>query len=295
MTETENLPPLEPVAPCARPPAGAIDCHAHIIGPLDRFPVTENRSYDVFDTPADRYLEMLDALGLTGGVVVTASAYGTDNRAIEHALATHPDRLRGIAVVDDHTTVEELARLTAAGVRGLRFTQLSNLVPEFRGTVGYDALKTLAPAMRELGLHAQIWTLCDLFAEQHRELLNLGIRLVLDHMGLFDPTRGTADPAFQTLLALLDNDDDVWIKLIPYRMSSRYPDYDDLRPFHEAMLATNPDKLVWGSDWPHVHMSQNMPSDAHLLDLCLEWTGDNELAHKLLVENPARLYGFRAS
>jgi predicted TIM-barrel fold metal-dependent hydrolase len=234
---------------------------------------------------------MLDALGLAGGVVVTASAYGTDNRALTHALTSLPGRLRGVAVVDGRLARDELAAMRDAGVRGLRFTQLSDRVPEFHGTVGYDALRTLAPAMRELGLHAQLWTLCDLFAAQHGELLELEIPLVLDHMGLFAPSRGSADPAFRTLLELLA-EGRVWVKLIPYRMSSKYPDYSDLRPFHEAMLEANADRLLWGTDWPHVRMTENMPDDGHLLDLFLEWTADDERAGKVLVDNPSRLYGF---
>jgi predicted TIM-barrel fold metal-dependent hydrolase len=287
----EHLRPLAPTRPQNRPPAGAVDCHAHIFGPLDRFPVGEDRSYDAVELPAERYLETLDALGLAGGVVVTASAYGTDNRALTHALSAFSARLRGVAVVDGGLAPDDLVAMRDAGVRGLRFTQLSDRVPEFQGTVAYDALRTLAPAMRELGLHAQLWTLCDLFAEQHRELLELEIPLVLDHMGLFDPSRGTADPAFRTLLELLA-EGRVWVKLIPYRMSSNYPDYGDLRPFHEAMLEANADRLLWGTDWPHVRMTENMPDDGHLLDLLLEWTADDELAGKVLVDNPSRLYGF---
>jgi predicted TIM-barrel fold metal-dependent hydrolase len=208
-----------------------------------------------------------------------------------NALQSHPDRLRGVAVVSDQVEPSELSALRDAGVRGLRFTELSERVPEFRGTVGYDALTALAPQMRELGLHAQIWTLGYLFAQRHAELLELEVPLVLDHMALFDPTRGVADQPFRALLELLA-DGKAWVKLIPYRMSARFPDYDDLRPLHEAMLQANPDRLLWGTDWPHVRMTENMPTDAHLLDLFLEWTDNEELARKILVENPSRLYGF---
>jgi 2-pyrone-4,6-dicarboxylate lactonase len=145
--------------------------------------------------------------------------------------------------------------------------------------------------MRALGLHAQFWTLCDLFADQHRALIELEVPLVLDHMGAFDHSRGTADPAFQTMLGLLAAGQ-IWIKLTAYRLSSSYPDYGDIRPFHEAMLEANPDQLVWGSDWPHFRMSDRMPDDGQLIDRCLEWTGDDELARKVLVDNPARLYGW---
>lgn len=286
-----HLPPRTPTRPRITPPAGAIDSHAHIFGPLDRFPVSEDRSYDVFELPAERYLELLDGIGFARGVLVTASAYGTDNRALCHALSGHPDRLRGVAVVDDTVSARELASLRAAGVRGLRFARLPGRTPRFRGTVDPSALAAMAPRMRDLGLHAQLWMPCDLFAEQHRELLGLGVPVVLDHMGLVDPTRGTSDRAFQSLLALL-TDGRVWIKLPAYRVSRCPPGYDDVRPFHEAMLAANPDRLVWGSDWPHVRLTDQMPDDGHLVDLCLGWTGDDALARRILVENPMRLYGF---
>ena len=290
MPEPVYLPPLPPTRPRRMAPPGATDCHAHVFGPLERFPVSGERSYDVFELPAEHYLAMLDAIGFARGVLVTASAYGTDNRALCHALGEHPSLLRGVAVVDEHVAEAELLDLRDAGVRGLRFAQLSGRAPHFRGTVGTTALTALAPVMRELGLHAQLWTQCHLFADQQRELLALGLPLVLDHMALVDPRRGTADPAFQTLLGLLA-DGRVWVKLTAYRVSSSPPDYDDLRAFHEAMLEANPDRLVWGSDWPHVRMTDAMPDDAHLVDLCMEWTRDEALVRKLLVENPARLYG----
>jgi len=219
MPETVHLPPLPPTRPRRTPPAGAIDSHAHVFGPLERFPVREERSYDVFELPAERYLEMLDAIGFARGVLVTASAYGSDNRALTFALTAEPDRLRGVAVVDGRVGRDELVALRGAGVRGLRFTELSGRSPPFHGTVGYPALTTLAPVMRELGLHAQLWTLCDLFADRHRELLRLGLPLVLDHMALLDPSRGTPAPAFQTLLGLLA-DGQVWIKLTAYRSAT---------------------------------------------------------------------------
>jgi len=287
-----HLLPLRPTFPSRTPPRGAVDSHAHVFGPLDRFPVAAGRSYDVFELPAERYLELLDGIGFARGVLVTASAYGADNRALVHALSAYPARLRGVAVVSDRVTSGELRAMRDAGVRGLRFTHLPERARQFTGTVGYAALTKLAPVMRELGLHAQLWTLGSLFAAQQRELLDLGIPLVLDHMGLPDPARGTGDAAFQTLLGLLA-DGRVWVKLVAYRLSQRHPDYDDVRAFHEAMLEANPDQLVWGSDWPHVRMTEQMPDDGRLVDLCLDWTGDEALARKVLVDNPARLYGWR--
>ena len=284
------LPPLPPSPPRHGPPAGSVDCHAHVFGPLDAFPVREEASYGTFDLPVERYLDLLDGIGFARGVAVTPSAYGPDNGALLHALSRAPDRLRGVAVVGEGTTADDLADLAERGVRGLRFAHLAEARP-FTGTVGYDVLAALAPAMRELDLHAQIWSSGELFVADHRELLGLGVPLVLDHMGLFDPARGTGDATFRTIVDLLA-DGRVWVKVVAYRLSARYPDYDDLRPFHEALLAANPDQLVWGTDWPHVRMTEQMPDDGHLVDLCMEWTGDPELQRKVLVDNPERLYRF---
>ena len=122
-------------------------------------------------------------------------------------------------------------------------------------------------------------------------LLSFGLRIVVDHMGLPDPRRGVNDSNFQALLRLLA-DGKIWIKLTPYRTSQRYPDYEDMAPFHRAFLDANPERLVWGSDWPHVHMKANMPDAGHLVDLCDRWTGAAALRQRIFVDNPAELYGF---
>jgi predicted TIM-barrel fold metal-dependent hydrolase len=230
---------------------------------------------------------MLDAIGFARGVLVTASAYGTDNRAMLHALRTSPERLRGVAVLDHRVSREELGAMHASGVRGVRFGQLQG----FTGTVGFDELDRMAPTLSELGWHAQVWTLLGHFVPMADRLLQHGVPLVLDHMALPNVAKGISNPSFQTLLRLLGSGK-VWVKLTPYRLSQAFPDYEDVRPFHEALVATNPDRLVWGSDWPHVHMIRDMPDDGHLVDLFTRWVGNEALRRKILVDNPARLYGF---
>jgi predicted TIM-barrel fold metal-dependent hydrolase len=285
------LPPVTAPSRPRRPtPPGACDAHVHIFGPFNRFPLSAERSYSSPELPASAFLALLDAIGFERGVLVQPSAYGTDNRAMLHGLAESPIRLRGVAVTRSETSRVELVGMRELGVRGLRFTEIPGDLA-FQGTVGVDELEQLAPTLRDLALHAQLWTTCDWFASAAPRLVKLGVPLVLDHMALFDTRLGVDAPAFQNLLRLL-GDGQIWIKLTPYRLSRKYPDYEDVRPFHEALVYTNPERLLWGSDWPHVHMKSRMPDDGHLVDLFDDWTGDDALRERILVENPARLYEF---
>ncbi len=281
------LPIIPSRAPRKPVPANACDAHAHVFGPYDQYPPAADRSYDSPELPAAAYLDMLDAIGFARGVLVTASAYGTDNRAMLHALRASPVRLRGVAVLDRRVPHAELAVMHAAGVRGARFGQVQG----FTGAVGLDELDQMAPTLRELGWHAQVWTPLGLLIPIADRLVAQGVPLVLDHMALPNVAKGISSRSFQALLRLLGSGK-VWVKLTAYRLSQVFPGYEDVRPLHDALIATNPDQLIWGSDWPHVHMTRDMPDDGHLVDLFNEWVSDEGLRRKILVENPARLYGF---
>ncbi|MBC7804459.1 MAG: amidohydrolase family protein [Candidatus Parcubacteria bacterium] len=147
----------------------------------------------------------------------------------------------------------------------------------------------LAPRLKELGWHAQLWMTCDAVVAAAPLLLAAGIPIVLDHMARFDVARGVQDAAFQELLALL-SEGRIWIKMTPARNSKRFPDYEDVRPFHDAIVRANPDHLIWGSDWPYLRMGEATPDAGHLLDLLDQWCGDEELRRKILSDNPAVLY-----
>jgi predicted TIM-barrel fold metal-dependent hydrolase len=285
---------LPPVARPKRPgrpaPPNACDCHVHIFGPYARFPLEQERSYAPPELPAHAFLAMIDAIGFTRGVLVQASAYGTDNRAMLNGLSESPQRLRGVAVTTRATPRAELADWRARGVCALRFTDVPPRIA-FAGTVGVEEFVALAPLMRELDLHAQLWMTAKRFTNQAERLFALGVPLVLDHMAILDPAAGLAGAAFQAVLRGL-GEGRFWLKLTPYRLSRSYPDYEDIRPFHEALVRANPERLVWGSDWPHVHMASEMPDDGHLVDLFDAWTGDDVLCTRILAENPAHLYGF---
>jgi 2-pyrone-4,6-dicarboxylate lactonase len=220
---------------------------------------------------------------------VQAVAYGTDCRALLHALTLDPARLRGVVLITPDVTDEQLWQMHQCGVRGARFSHPPPGMTQ--GSIGFDVLEALAPRLRGLGWHAQIWAPCDQLATIVPRLEPLGLPLVVDHLGYFKVERGLADLHFQMLLRLL-NKGRIWLKMTAYRLSKRYPNYEDLRPFHQALLAANADRLLWGSDWPHVHMTADMPEVGHLVDLFTDWTKDEGLRQKILVENPQRLYGF---
>ncbi|HWM66080.1 MAG TPA: amidohydrolase family protein [Steroidobacteraceae bacterium] len=289
--EVEYLaPPDPPQAPQKAPPVGACDCHAHVFGPFDRFPLAPERPYTPAELPAERYLRMLDRIGFNYGVLVQPVAYKTDCRALLNALDRAPNRLRGVVLVRSDITDEELKQMHLRGVLGARFSEPPPGLAQ--GGVGFDVLESLAPRLAYLGWHAQIWAPCHRLGALVQRLAPLGLPLVVDHMGYFDPSQGLDGPEFKGLLKLL-RDNLIWLKLTAYRLSARYPDYDDLAPFHRALVEANSDRLIWGSDWPHVHMTEGMPDVGHLVDLFDRWLGHDEaLRRRILVDNPAALYGF---
>ncbi|CAB3746274.1 4-sulfomuconolactone hydrolase [Paraburkholderia humisilvae] len=273
----------------------ACDCHAHVFGPYARFPLADERSYTPPVNPVDRFIAHLDGLGFERGVLVTASVYGMDNASLVDALQRHPARLRGVAVLGADTSEAELDRLTGHGVRAARFNLFRrDGQPVYRNGAGLDALRALAPKLAARGWHAQIWIHAPDLPELEPLLRALSIGLVIDHMGRMSVARGTADAGFQRLIAML-SDGAVWTKLSGAdRVSVAGAPYDDVAPFFEAILAANPQQIVWGSDWPHVNYfdSAQMPDDAVLLTRFAHAVQVEALRRAILVDNPARLYGF---
>lgn len=275
-------------------PPGSCDCHAHVFGPFERYPLADPRPYTPPAAPLESYLEMLAKCGFSRGVLVHGGANGWDQSATRDALAVANDRLRGVAVVPVSTPDSTLAELHSVGFRAVRFTEVAgpNAAKPFAGRLGLRDLQAFAPRLRELGWHAQIWANCQVFEDQERLLRSLELPLVIDHMGYFDVTRGVLDSAFQTLLRLLA-DGIGWVKVTAFRNSKLGVGYEDVRPFMEALLATRPDRLLWGSDWPFLGMSgASRPDPWRLVATLLEWVPDADLRQQILVRNPAALYGF---
>jgi predicted TIM-barrel fold metal-dependent hydrolase len=277
-------------------PADACDAHAHVFGPYSRFPLGETRSYTSPEASADAHAAMLAKLGFARAVLVQPSAYGVDNRCILDAVARDPRRRRAIGVADGTITDGELAALKAANLAGFRFVELisKRYGGRPKGTSGFAELEQLGGRMREHGLHAQIFSATATFADAAPNLLKLDLPIVLDHMACAGESEsGVASPAFQTVLALL-REGRIWVKLTVIRRSQLAPFYEDARPFHDAMIAANPDRLLWGTDWPLVNMGERAPDLGVLVDLFAAWVRDPDVKRKILVDNPAALYGFAA-
>ncbi len=285
------LPPLPRASKPALPtPAGACDTHFHLFGPAAKFPFAPERGYTPQDAPREALLGMHKTLGFERGVIVQGNPHGTDNSVVLDALAREPRRLRAVTIVKDSITDAELTRFAGAGVRALRFHHM----PHGKGfsALGLESFKALAPRMAALGLHVQFMMDAAHLAQAVPYFAGWKLPIVIDHMGNVDAAAGIEQPGFQLLLKLL-GEGRIWVKVSgAYRISKRYPDYPDARPFHEALARINPDQIVWGSDWPHPRLEQDMPDDGHLLDILNAWTPDAALRRKILVDNPARLYGF---
>lgn len=268
-----------------RIPAGAVDTHAHVIGQPPEHPVVETRSYTPPPAAESAYLAMLDATGMTYGVLVQVSVHGTHNELMLETLRAHPDRLRGIAVISLGTPERELQRLKDAGVVGLRLNVL------YGGGVGFESVEVFGDLCRDMGWHLQ-------FLIDARELPPLATRLsrlpvpfVVDHMGHFPTSAGLDCEGFRTLVSLVR--DGGWVKLQgAFRCSVEGPPYHDTIPFVRALSDAAPERCVWGSDWPHVSNWGPTPKIGELLDLVADWVPDEERRQLLFVDNPHKLYGF---
>lgn len=281
---------------------GSCDSHAHVVGPHSRYPRAGGRQGVVPpEALLEDYKHMLSALGIERAVLVQPSVYGTDNTALLDAIATAPDRMRGIAVVDSDVSDAELARLRKGGVKGVRFNTRGSgpLSAGKRGPVTMDTVLRSGERLRRLGWHAQFLMVIDSFPDVDRQLRDYPVDIVIDHMGYLDPARGLDSPGFQTLLRLLRTGR-CWVKLsAPYRYSKQDAPYGDIAPFARKLLETAPDRVLWASDWPHSAVlrpgsgdTRRMPNDGELLDLLADWVPDEGLRRKILVDNPTRLYGF---
>jgi predicted TIM-barrel fold metal-dependent hydrolase len=268
-------------------PAGAVDCHAHIIGLPPRHPLVEERSYTAPEAPPSAYLAMLAATGMTHGVVVQPSVHGTDNSLIAETLRAQKGKLRGIAVVAPDVSERELESLNQAGYRGCRLNVL------FGGGIGLHAIDTLARKVAPFGWHLQFLIDVREIAPIAKKLEKLPVPWVVDHMGYVPAREGVNNPGFRTLVSLL-RDTDGWVKISgAFRLTGEGPPYRDTIPFAHALLAARPDRLVWGSDWPHVAIKPPIPKIGELLDLLADWVPDAEQRRRVLVDNAHSLYGFK--
>lgn len=262
-------------------PPDACDCHAHIFPDRSRYPAV---NAGMALAPVELYLDVHQQLGFGRGVLVQGGAYKFDNTAMLDALDAHGDRLRGVARLRHDVTPQLLADYARRNVVALRFTN--------NGASKIDDLEVAIPAIKAAGMHVETYIGLESFVERSRDILSHGVPIVLDHLaGPFDPAIGIDAPAFEALLGLMQ-DHDIWVKLTPQRNSADFPLYRDVRPFHDALVATRPDRLVWGSDWPFPKMGDATPGLGGLLDLFGDWVTDPALRQQILVDNPRQLYHF---
>jgi predicted TIM-barrel fold metal-dependent hydrolase len=266
-------------------PSLACDAHCHVFGPAERFPYAPSRRY----TPEDRPKEVLAALhrklGLQRAVIVQASCHGTDNRAMLDALHSDPDRYRGVAMIDDATTEVELREMKAAGVRGIRF----NFIKALGGAPDMALFHRAADRARPLGWHMVMQLQGDGVTEMAEVIRALRMPVVIDHMGRVDPALGVDGPAFRTLLDLL-GDERIWVKLSGIERMTRAP-FTEALPFARALLRAAPHRVLWGTDFPHPNLTTPVDEMA-LLNLIPDFAPTPEDRQRLLVDNPATLYGF---
>jgi 2-pyrone-4,6-dicarboxylate lactonase len=267
-------------------PAGAVDAHAHIVGDGVSNPYVPERSFTPVPAPPQDYLSMLDATGMTYGVVVQVSAHGTDNSLMVETLRANPDRLRGIAVADYDLPDKQLAELKDAGVVGLRLNTVSG------GGIGLDHLADYESLCEEMGWHLQILAQADRLEPIAGRLSKLRVPYVIDNMGYFDVGAGIDSPGWKQLLELAA--DGGWVKLDGVYRLSKTPPYTDAVAFAQSLLDVAADRCVWGSDWPHVGFWGPMPNVGALLDVLADWAPDTSVRNAILVDNPHALYGFGA-
>ncbi len=272
-------------------PAGATDTHAHICGPKSQYAYFSERVYTPPDCLLPAYSHMLKTLGVERAVLVQPSVYGTDNTAMLAAMKTAGPSFRGVAVVADDISESELKRLHEAGVRGVRvnIVDVPNRKP---GTLPMDALKKLAQKVKPFGWHMEFLAHVDEFPDLDNMLDGFPVNTVYGHLGYMKTDKGIAHPGFQALLRLMKAGK-AWVKLTgPYRISLQAMPHADTNDYAHELIKAAPQQVVWGSDWPHVMVKGAMPNDGDICDLLGNWVIDEGTRKHVLVDNPARLYGF---
>ena len=271
-------------------PELACDTHMHICGPESRFAYSDNRIYTPPDALLKSYLTLAGTLGIGRVVFVQPSIYGTDNSAMLDAMRECPLACRGVAVVGDDIDESALQALHESGVRGVRLNLVDTA--EKTSTLPVDDIRRLADRVAPLGWHIELLLHADDYPDLDTQLAGLPVDLVFGHLGYLRPGADTADPGFAALLRLLEAGR-CWVKLTgPYRLTREALPYPAVQPFAEALSRAAPERLLWGSDWPHVMVRTPMPNDGRLLDLLFSWMGDSDATRRILVDNPAALYDF---
>jgi 2-pyrone-4,6-dicarboxylate lactonase len=284
-----------PSTPTFRLPAGAVDAHCHVFGPAERFAFAPQRRYTPCDASCQQLFALRDRLGIARNVVVQATCHGADNRAMVDALLQSEGRARGVATVWRDVTPHELAQLHEFGVRGVRFNFVRRLV-DFTPR---DELMEIARRIAPMGWHVVVYFEAADLPELWDFFSALPTTVVVDHMGRPDVTKPVDGPEFDRFVRLLREHENIWSKVsCPERLSVSGPPaldnergaYRDVVPFARRLVETFPDRVLWGTDWPHPNLKHHMPDDGLLVDFVPHIATTETSQRKLLVDNPMRLY-----
>lgn len=284
-----------PSKPRFRVPAGSVDAHCHVFGPGATFPYAPERKYTPCDASKEHLVALRDHLGFERNVIVQATCHGADNRALLDALVSSGGRARGVATVKRSVTDDELHSMHAAGVRGVRFNFVKRLV-DFTPK---EELAEIAARIAPLGWHVVVYFEAPDLPQLWDFFTQLPTTVVVDHMGRPDVTQPIDGPEFQLFLRFMREKPNVWSKVsCPERLSVTGPPalagehsaYRDVVPFARRIVETFPDRVLWGTDWPHPNLKDHMPDDGLLVDFIPHIAATPELQRKLLVDNPSRLY-----
>ena len=269
-------------------PAGAVDAHCHVFGPGDVFPYAPERKYTPVDAPKEKLFALRDFLGFERQVIVQATCHGADNRALVDALRAAGDQARGVATIRPSVSKDELAQMHEAGVRGVRF----NFVRRLADPKPDDYYRGLVDLIAEFGWHIVSYFEAPDLAERWDLFTSLPTTIVVDHMGRPDVTQPLDGAGFELFQKLIREHENVWAKLSGAERLSKSgpPGYDDFIPFARHIAQAFPDRVIWGTDWPHPNMKSHMPDEGDLVDLLPRIAPTEELQRKLLVDNPMRLY-----
>ncbi|MEA1941094.1 MAG: amidohydrolase family protein [Pseudomonadota bacterium] len=278
----------DPKKPDFTPPPGAVDAHCHVFGPGREFPFAPERKYTPCDASKDQLFALRDHLGFSRNVVVQATCHGSDNTAVIDAIAHSDGKARGVASIKPSITDAELAALDAGGIKGVRFNFVKRLV----NPLPPDVLRRLVDRLVPFGWHIVVYFEAQDLADLHDFLAEMPLVVVVDHMGRPDVSGSLQAPEFEDFLQLMRENGHIWSKVSGAERLSKFgpPGYDDFVPFARRVVESFPDRVLWGTDWPHPNLKSHMPDDGELVDLLPRIAPTPDLQRKLLVDNPMRLY-----
>lgn len=276
-----------PSKPGFVPPPGAVDAHVHVFGPEAEFPFSAKAKYHPEDATPEMLFALRDHLGFSRNVIVQASCHGTDNDATLAGIAKSNGKARGVAVVDPDISLDELKRLDAGGIRGVRFNFLKRLVDN----APKDKFLEIARKIEPLGWHVVVYFEADILEELVPFLEAIPTIIVVDHLGRPDIAQGPDGRDITAFRQLLDDHPNIWTKVSgAERLSPQGPPFDDFVEVIRPVVELYPDRVLWGTDWPHPNMEHRIPDDGQLVEIIPRIATTAELQRKLLVDNPMRLY-----